>query len=274
MSDLDSPPLDDDVARVLEAMKPRRRRNPRLAEPLREARDLEVDTPYGAVMAWRLDPWGSRGTAPATLLVHGWEDDNALWTPMIEALIHLGRPVVAFDLPGHGFSSAPDCTTGRAAAALRAVAEALGPIDSLVAHSFGCPVATQALADGLQVERAVLIATGWPGAAMSGLWARIQEATGADDETVARARAIAAENDKDFPPFAYEALASRMTTRALFLHSLDDENTPPENSGKLAELWGRDGGPGAALQWTDGLGHRRIAQDDAIIATVVAFLES
>lgn len=268
MSDIRTPPLDHGVARLLEAMKPRRRRSPRLAEPLREARDLEVETPYGAVMAWRLDPWGSSGTAPATLLVHGWEDDNALWTPMIEALQYVGRPVVALDLPGHGFSPAPDCSTGRAAAAVRAVAEALGPIDTLVAHSFGCPVSTQAMADGLKVDRAALISTGWPGAAMSGLWARIQEATGADDETVARARAVAAERDKAFPPFDYEALAARMTAKALFLHSLDDEDTPPSNSNMLADLWS-----GAALQWTDGLGHRRIAQDEAVIATVVEFLE-
>jgi pimeloyl-ACP methyl ester carboxylesterase len=260
--------LDEQTAAVLEAMKPRRRRSPRLAEPLREARDEQVDTPYGAVMAWRLDPWGSSGTAPATLLVHGWEDDNALWSPLIDQLQYLGRPVVALDLPGHGFSPAETCSVSRAAVAVRAVAKALGPVDTLVAHSFGCPVSTQAMADGLKVERAVLISTGWPNQAQSTRWTRIQEGLGVSDEAIAQARVIAARADSEFPPFDYEALAARMTAKALFLHSLDDKDTPPENSRTLADLW-----PGAALQWTDGLGHRRIAQDDAIVQGVVEFVE-
>jgi pimeloyl-ACP methyl ester carboxylesterase len=259
---------DPDVERVLMALRPRRRAVPRLAHPLREARDLEVQTPYGPVMAWRLDPWGSSGNAPATLLVHGWEDDNALWGPLIDQLQAVGRPIVALDLPGHGYSQATNCSVGRGAAAVRAVYDALGPIDSVVGHSYGCPLSTQAMADGMKIDRAVLIATGWPNAANSTLWQRIQERLEVSDAVIAKAQAAADESDP-FPPFDYEALAARMTAKVLFIHSLDDDGVPPESSRKLADVW-----PGAALQWTDGLGHRLVAQDDATLQGVVEFLES
>lgn len=270
MSDAD---LDAEAERVLEAIRPRRRARPRLAEPLREARDQAVETPFGPVMAWRLDPQylglaGTSASAPATLLVHGWEDDNALWGPLIEALTYAGRPVVALDLPGHGFSPAEGCSIGRAGAAIRAVAEALGPVDSLVAHSFGCPASTRALADGLKVERAVLISTPLPSARAAGHWSRIQARLDLSDAVVERARALADAREAVFPPFDYESLAGAMTAEALFLHSLDDEDCAPENSRQIADAW-----RGAALQWTDGLGHRHLVQDAATIATVVAFLE-
>jgi pimeloyl-ACP methyl ester carboxylesterase len=258
-----------EALRVLEALKPRRRARPRLAEPLREARDQAVHTPFGPVMAWRLDPWGSSGTAPATLLVHGWEDDNALWGPMIEALIEAGRPVVAFDLPGHGFSPAEDCSTNRASAAIRAVAEAMGPVDSLIAHSFGCPAATLAMSEGLRIGRAVLIATPMPSeTSFERHWTRAQARLEVSDAAIARAKAIAFARDVAVPTFDYPTLAAGMTAKGLFIHSIDDEECPPENSRIIADAW-----PGAGLSWVDGLGHRLLVQDAATIALAAGFVE-
>lgn len=263
-----SPDLETEARQVMDALRPRRRARPRLAEPLREARDAEVATPFGPVMAWRLDPWGASAAAPATLLVHGWEDDNALWGPMIEALTYAGRPVVALDLPGHGFSAAEECSIGRAAASIAAVAEAMGPVDSLIAHSFGCPASTRAMADGLKIDRAVLMSSPDPTARVSGRWERIRDRMGISEAVLERVVQLSAEKEAQFPPFDYEALAGGMTGRALFIHSIDDEDCPPETSRRLADAW-----PGAGLQWVDGLGHRLLVQDEATIAAVVQFVE-
>src|SRR5665213_2926669 len=99
MSDLSAADLDAEARRLIESLgKPKRRVRPRLARMLNEAEDREVATPTGAVMAWRL------GAGPATLMVHGWEDDNALWSPLIDTCAEMLRASVAFDLPGHGWS--------------------------------------------------------------------------------------------------------------------------------------------------------------------------
>jgi pimeloyl-ACP methyl ester carboxylesterase len=268
--DADSEDADpgSEVERVLDALRPRRRARPRLAEPLHEARDQAVDTPFGPVMAWRLDPWGSSGTAPAALLVHGWEDDNALWGGLIDQLQEAGRPIVALDLPGHGFSPAEACSIGRAASAVRAVAEAMGPIDALVAHSFGCPASVRAMADGMRIERCVLMATPLPGDRADLRRDRLRQALGASDAALARAEEILDQREAIFPAFDYRALAERMSAKALLLHSLDDDDCPPDNSRTVADHW-----PGAALQWVEGLGHRRLAQDPATLSVVVEFIE-
>ncbi|MGE3143388.1 MAG: alpha/beta fold hydrolase, partial [Hyphomonadaceae bacterium] len=134
----------------------RRRARPRLAEALYDAHDESVATPFGPVQAWRL------GQGPAVLCVHGWEDDNAIWGPLIDTFAAIGRAVVTFDLPGHGYSEAEEATAESCAAAVAAVAKALGPIEAIAAHSFGCVASAAAMDAGLEVSRAVIIASPLP----------------------------------------------------------------------------------------------------------------
>lgn len=247
MTDLDSEARD-----LLANMRPRRRVRPRLAEPLRDARDQQVETPFGPVMAWRL------GDGPAVLLVHGWEDDNALWGPLIDMLLEDGRSVVALDLPGHGFSPAEEAGFESASAAILAVGEALGPIVAVVAHSFGCAASVQAIRNGLPARKAVLIAANLP--RRQGWFERLRR-HGAPDELIDRVKALSP------TPYDIEADLPGLSAEALYVHSLDDEQCPVEDVEAMAALW-----PGARLALTDGLGHRPVAQDPATLARVMQFL--
>lgn len=65
-------------------------------------------------------------SGPAVLSVHGKEDSHSLWGPLVDLLADRGR--------------------------------ALGPLDAVVAHSSGAPVAALAMSEGLGVDRAVFIA--------------------------------------------------------------------------------------------------------------------
>jgi pimeloyl-ACP methyl ester carboxylesterase len=270
MSDLGAEDLGAEAQRLVESMgRPVRRVRPRLARGLREGEDLEVATPAGGVMAWRI------GQGPATLMVHGWEDDNALWSPLIDACTENLRACVAFDLPGHGWSPAETCSIQDAGAAVLAVAEAFGPIDSVVGHSFGCPSAIWALAHGLDVPRTVMIASPVPRSEKRGAWGiddwrAHQIERGESPAVVERAMAILAErpprNDRDYD---VEAVLPTLTgTRALIVHSMDDEACPFANSQRMAELW-----PGSELMALDGLGHRLVAQDDDVVARITEFVE-
>ena len=252
--------LDDQAEELIEALTiPKRRVRPRLAEPLRAAAEHDIDTPSGPVRVWRL------GKGPAVLLIHGWDDDNCLWGPLIEKLGDVGRPVVALDLPGHGFSSAEDPSARSAVAAVRAVATALAPIDAVVGHSFGCAVAIQAMAGGLDVQRAAFIATPVPKPGTR--WNRARRA-GVPEEVIARAAELyALRPEAAEPPFDLAAAVPKMTAAALFLHAVDDEQCPVEDAEALRGLW-----PGAKLALADGLGHRLIAQDGAMLDRIVAFI--
>jgi pimeloyl-ACP methyl ester carboxylesterase len=269
MSDLRDDDLETEALSLAErAGRPRRRVRPRLARALADGEDLEVDTPHGPVMAWRL------GAGPASLLIHGWEDDNALWGPLIDACRRLGRAVVAFDLPGHGWSPSEAHSPEAAGEAALAVARALGPIDSVVGHSFGCKVAVYALAHGLDVPRAVMIATPTPRTKphdrFGEAWIAEQVDRGEDPEVAARAAHILARrmNDPDQTAYAAEADIPALAAKALIIHSIDDAACPVGNSQAMADLW-----PGAELALTDELGHRLVAQDDAVIQRLVDFVE-
>jgi pimeloyl-ACP methyl ester carboxylesterase len=268
MSDLHDDDIETEALRLAdEARRPKRRVRPRLARALSRGEDVEVDTPHGPVMAWRL------GIGPATLLIHGWEDDNALWSPLIDACERLGRAVVAFDLPGHGWSPSDAHSMEAAGEAALAVAKALGPIDSVVGHSFGCGVAIYALAHGLDVPRAVLIATPVPRTKpyerFTDKWIQEQIDEGEDPDVAARAAEILRQRMAEAEPsFSPEADIPKLTARALILHSIDDEACPVGNSQALADLW-----PGSELVLSDELGHRLIAQDPAIVQRVIDFVE-
>jgi pimeloyl-ACP methyl ester carboxylesterase len=272
MTDPTPEELDAQALELLdEAARPKRRVRPRLARKLHDAEDLEVQTPNGPVMAWRL------GVGPASLLVHGWEDDNALWSPLIDECAAIGRAVVAFDLPGHGFSPSEAFSVEAAGQAALAVAEALGPIDSVVAHSFGCPTSIYAMAHGLKVDRAVLIGSPVPrGRAgggrerMPGEWVRRQMERGADRKVAERAAELmAARGDNGRSAgFDAEAAIAAMTAKALIIHAMDDEQCPVENSQKMAQIW-----PDCELVLVDDLGHRLICQDDVILERIINFVD-
>jgi pimeloyl-ACP methyl ester carboxylesterase len=261
MNDAESSDLDADAKDLIEALTvPKRRVRPRLAEVLREAEDRLIETPHGGVKAWRL------GSGPATLLVHGWDDDNCLWGALAEKFRETGRAVVALDLPGHGFSPAADPSLRAAAAAITAVAQAFGPVDSIVAHSFGCPASVLAMANGLAVARVALVASPIPNAASR--WARAKR-VGVPQAVIDRAAVLYAERaDPAETIFDMEGAAARMQAKALFVHSLDDEQCDAANAEKLRDLW-----PGAKLALVDGLGHRLIAQDAAMLDRIVNFIE-
>jgi pimeloyl-ACP methyl ester carboxylesterase len=260
MTDSTSDDLDGQARALLESWAvPRRRARPRVSRAMIEAEEHQIDTPSGPVAAWRL------GAGPAILLVHGWEDDNALWGPLADQFTQIGRAVVVLDLPGHGFSEASDTSPRGVAKAVREVANALGPIDAVVGHSYGCTAAMIALMQGLEAHRAVMIASPVPRTRER---RRPEREYDAPPEVVDRALAMRAEGE-DQRREQIEDMLRAMTVPALIVHSIDDEQCPMENSQRMAELW-----KGAELLLVDGLGHRFVAQDAAVLQRVVEFCET
>ena len=203
-----------------------------------------METPNGPVMAWRL------GAGPAALMVHGWEDDNALWNgPLIDACEALGRAAVVFDLPGLPAGAPSEAHSLEAAgeAARSRWPRRWGRSTSVVAHSFGCPTTIYALGHGLDARRAVLIGSPVPRTKpfdrFNHDWSKEQIDSGEDPEVVARAAEILRERmaNATEPFAAIDDEIKAMTAKALILHSIDDDAAPYENAHAMADLW-----PGAA----------------------------
>lgn len=235
-------------------------REARVADRLRTVEQQRVPTRWGDVAAWRL------GIGPAALLVHGFQDDNSLWSALIDELDRRGRAVVAFDLPAHGASAGSWGAGFEGTDAIVAVAGALGPIDAVVAHSVGCGMAVAAISEGWTVPRGVLIA---PPLRSADRWARYGERLNASPEVVeaARSQYNAVHGPARAAWKARTAYPELRLAELLVIHSRDDERNPASDSEAVIPLI-----PGAKLELVDGLTHRKTARDSAVVARIADFV--
>ncbi|HEY8267595.1 MAG TPA: alpha/beta fold hydrolase [Xanthobacteraceae bacterium] len=246
---------------VSEFLKPRRYLTPdtEILDLPPPQEGMRIATGDAWVAAWR---WGN---GPAVLFAHGWEDDHHVFDPMIAQLIAAGHSVIAFDLPAHGCSGGRRVALPSAAQAIADVAEALGPVRAVVGHSFGGAAATLAVSSRLKVERVVTVATP---ISMARLLDLVVKRLG-----LSRARRAGIERELvrrvgvSLAAVELEAVAPRLVTPALVVHSRDDRIVPFLAGVRLQRAW-----PGAKLFAVEGLGHRRILSDLAVMERLSNFL--
>ena len=225
------------------------------------AERLQVDTPSGRVALQRL------GQGPAVLLLHGWEGQAADLAAFAPPLLAAGFQVLAMDLPAHGDSEGRQTNIPHSARALCAVGGALGPMRAVIAHSVGSAVLAEALHAGLQAERAVLIAA----PAHYASYARqVGTLAGLDAAGIARLLDLLREPlGIDIHEVSLPRRAASLTQSALFIHSADDRIVAIADSEASAAAW-----PGARHLRLDGLGHRRLLPEPAVVAAALQFIWS
>jgi pimeloyl-ACP methyl ester carboxylesterase len=100
--------------------------------------------------------WGTTG--PTVLLVHGWSGRAAQLAAFVAPLRARGLRVVAFDAPGHGTTGRGRTDVFAMADAVRAVADHVGGVHAVIAHSMGALATARAIRTGTRAERVVMIA--------------------------------------------------------------------------------------------------------------------
>jgi pimeloyl-ACP methyl ester carboxylesterase len=208
------------------------------------------------------------GQGPRVLLVHGWAGDAADLAPIAAALVRAGYEAVLVDMPAHGSSTGRRTSLVEWMWALRAIVQATGPIEAVVAHSFGAAAATLAMGElGVAAGGAVMLAPagspwefvrrfagtiGLPDARAQGMAGRVSTRVGRTPESLDPRHA-----------------ASGLAVPALVLHDPADSEVPWSHGERLAAAW-----PGARLEPRPGTGHRRILRDRATIDTIVGFVRA
>ena len=254
-----SPTLASAVAERL-FLTARRHRRPRWErELLAEATAFHVSVDGTALPAW------SWGRGPAVLLVHGWEGRGAQLGRLVRPLVAAGKRVVTFDGPGHG--DAPTSLTSVVALsrALQRVAEVVGEVDAVVAHSVGGLASVVALAHGLSVDKIVLLAPALGPERFTRTFSETFELT--DEVLDDVKRRVEARYGMPFTALDARSLVAGARARALIVHDADDSTVPIEDGRALASAW-----PDARLIETRGLGHRRILREPAVLEEVTAFV--
>ena len=207
----------------------------------------------------------SWGRGPTVILVHGWEGYGAQLVHFVRPLLSAGLRVVTFDMPAHGGSTGRQVTALDMARALRVVAQQFSPNRGVIAHSLGAAVAVYAMFDGMELDRAVLLAPaaepthfarilatslGFSGKGTDRVLKRIEQRLG---------RRLQDMNVVKFIP--------RIRPPLLVLHDLEDPEVPFGHGEAIARAW-----PGARLEPLAGMGHRRLLRDAGVINAVTAFI--
>ncbi len=233
---------------------------------LRHARWERVATLVGEVHTYVYEPdEAPRGTV---LLVHGWTSEAAFMTAFIEPLRRSGLRVVAFDFPAHGYSSGRRTNLAHCARAMLGVAEHYGPIDAVVAHSFGGFVSLLVAEGGPPLPRAHpigrLVLLACPNrlsdvtrnfGAQLGLSEAAQRVYEHHLERVGH-RPVAT--------FSSGELLRKIGVPALIIHAIDDREVPFRNAEEIATAC-----PTARLVAFEGLGHRTILYAPPVVRVVM-----
>ncbi|NVO84304.1 alpha/beta fold hydrolase [Hymenobacter terrestris] len=237
------------------------------AAVLAEARRFAVPGPTGALAAYEWNPTGTR----TVLLVHGWEHRASFWGVLVRALVAAGYRVVAFDAPGHGASAGHRLTLPAYVGAVQAVADMLGPLHAVVAHSLGGATVvggpvhfnTDTTAT---LPRLVLLAVP---ASTPAVARRFAEMLGLPPAVMARmGRYIREQHGRDAESFSLTQAGPVFPVgRALLLHDEHDESIPFAEARELAAAW-----PDLEFGATSGLGHNRIMREPAVLTRIVTFL--
>jgi pimeloyl-ACP methyl ester carboxylesterase len=216
----------------------------------------------------------SYGDGPPIYLVHGWGGWGLQLAAHIQPLVDAGFRVIAYDAPSHGDSGPGSEGKGSAtllelADALKTVVAAQGPAYGVIAHSLGAPATALALRDGLEVERVVFIATATDFTetldqmeAFLGFGPRIRAGF------LRRFEARFGPMDSFRMDAVIPAIAARGPLPPLLLvHDRSDAETSYQGSVEVAGRW-----PGARLETSEGLGHRRVLRDPDLVKKAVVFL--
>jgi len=249
------------ASRFAEALftTPRRHRPPeRERDAMRDATPLHIAFEGMTLRAWR---WGA---GPAALLVHGWEGRGAQMASFVAPLRERGLSVVAYDGPAHGRSGGKRTTLPQFAGALRAVADRVGDVDALIAHSFGCAAATLAMHDGLHVNRVVFIAPPVDPATYTRRFSEILHLDAAIMDGMKQC--IERRFHRKWTDFSVAGMAPTMTAPLLVIHDDGDDEIPLRESEQIVERW-----PSSRLMVTSGLGHHRILRDASVTGAAAAF---
>jgi pimeloyl-ACP methyl ester carboxylesterase len=209
--------------------------------------------------------WGDPHTQPYVLFAHGWSSHGTRIASWVAPLQAAGYAVVSFDQAAHGKSDGTQTTLPDFASHLLAVGHHFGPAAAVVGHSLGGAATAVALANGLEAERAVLIAPPADPLVMADQFAGMIGMA----QHLSRRMFAMFERSMHFAVQDLQAqnLTPRIGRPALIVHDLEDREVPWSEGERYARFWND-----ARLLSTRGLGHNRIADNAGVIAEALRFL--
>jgi pimeloyl-ACP methyl ester carboxylesterase len=260
-SALVTPALAGVLAERMFLTPPRPRGGPSAFFDFLDARSSFVAHRGRHIATWR---WGPM-EAPAVLLVHGWGGTAAQLRGFVAPLLAAGYRVIAYDQPAHGLSEGRLTGLPDFARVVGAVVRHHGGVHAVIAHSLGAAGVAVAMAHGLRLARAVLIAPPSDFIGFTHRFARWHWMPERVREIMQSA--IEERFGVRMADLEVSRLAPHLQAPVLVIHDRGDTVMPWQQGEAIARAW-----PGARLQNTAGLGHHRILKAQTTVQGAVDFI--
>jgi pimeloyl-ACP methyl ester carboxylesterase len=204
-------------------------------------------------------------SGPAVLALHGWRGRPTQFRPLASALLAHGCRTISIDGPGHGRSKGEHATPKLYGELLIEVAKIAGGAHAVIGHSFGGAALGAALALGLRPKRLVIASAP---TRVSRMPAAFAMAAGLPARAMPHyERLLERHAGRPIAELDLVATGPRCGIPALLVHDRGDAVIPYADAEALAAVW-----PQLAVMTTDGLGHRDILADPAVIQRITDFV--
>lgn len=201
------------------------------------------------------------------LLVHGWSGRGTQLVKIADELLILGYATISFDAPAHGKSKGKTTLMPEFIASILELEKQFGPFEFAIGHSLGGMSILNASARGFKTRKAVTI----------GSADIIQDII---DDFVARLELkpvfgeklrdhFEAKFGQEMDSFSASRVAKSVTIPVLVIHDTQDTDVNVKAAHHIHQNL-----KNSELLITDGLGHRKILGNEAVMKNIIKFIQS
>ena len=241
------------------AFRPSRLPMPLRYEYLLDKADSYTQLQHGAHSI----PVYSWGKGPVVLGVHGWAGAGIQFGAWVNPLVEAGYRVVLFDAPAHGRAQGSSTDLFEMAEVTAKVADSVGQVHGILAHSMGCIATARAIKDGLNSQHLVMLA---PPLSLTAVMGNLGQQLGLSQDVLDVHLRLMEERfgQSVWDKLDLEALSRSLTQRGVIVLDDDDTSVAPNESERISTNW-----QAAQVLRTRGLGHYRLLWSPLVIETVL-----
>ncbi|MBS7253729.1 alpha/beta hydrolase [Flavobacterium branchiicola] len=201
------------------------------------------------------------------LLVHGWSGRGTQLFKIADELLKNGYSTVSFDAPAHGKSKGKSTIMSEFIASIIEIEKQFGPFEFAIGHSLGGMSVLNAIKDGLNVKKAIVIGSG---DIVQDILDEFISKLGLKQEISERLRnRFENKYQMKMDDFSGYRAAQKVKIPVLVIHDNDD----PEVSVK-AGIHIHQNLENGTLYLTDHLGHRKILGNQNVIKKTIDFIKT
>ena len=198
------------------------------------------------------------------LLVHGWSGRGTQLVKIADAFLENGYATISFDAPAHGKSGTKTTLMLEFIESILEVEKQYGPFEFAVGHSLGGMSILNAVKKGLQIKKAVVIASG---NSVINIVNTFTEKIGLPNKVAVLMKSnFEKKYHLEMESFSAYVAAKEVKIPVLVIHDEDDEDISVSEAYHLAENLSNK-----EILITNNLGHRKILGDSKVIEKIVEF---